>query len=415
MVALLLVATTCTVFGIECFIFGAERPYGALQTVGAITGVVAGIAWLSLLVVAIVRWLRKSASAVDTMRRVSTALVLVAVPATALAIANGILGVEQVSSLAVRIGQALTFLVPAIVLAIAVGRVTRLGFHQLGEWALLPLLVVGIVIGGYTSFRFQPSMSSHFSPREVYDAYNRLASQGEALGEYRVGGRAAAYYAQGEVRELAEQNEALDFLDSEERVWLAFRSDDLAQLDRAYRQRADRHLFVADASSSRVLLATNRPIEGAENQNYLADAILDEVPQVQHRVGVDFDHRVELVGYDLDLPGGRTVGPGQQFVVTWYWHVKAPIPGSYQIFLHIDGQGQRQNGDHEPVEGHYPVRLWDEGDIVVDRQTIRVPANFPPGQYTFFIGFYAGENRLEIVSGPEDEVNRARAGTLTVR
>nr|MDQ3031565.1 hypothetical protein [Myxococcota bacterium] len=416
MVVLALVVTTCTLFGVECFVFGDERPYAALQLMAAIAGGTAGLAWLALIGVGVARAMQKNDVSRTVLGRVAAVLAIVGVLATALAITNGILGVEAVSSLAVRIGRYLAFVVPAIVIVIALGRGTRFGFSALGQWALVPMLAVGVVIGGYTSFRFQPTMSSHFSPREVYDAYNRLAAEGEPLGEYRVGGRAAAYYAQGEVRELTEQSEALDFLiDSDERVWLAFRADDLAQLDRAYRQRADRHLFVADTSSTRVLLATNRPIEGAESQNYLANAILDEVPAVQHHVGADFDHRVELVGYDLDLPGGRTVGPGQQFTVTWYWRVTAPIPGSYQIFLHVDGQGQRLNGDHEAVEGHYPVRLWDEGDIVVDRQTMRVPANFPPGAYTFFIGFYSGENRLEVVSGPHDEVNRARAGTLIVR
>lgn len=413
LVVLMVVATTCTLFGIECFVFGEERPYEALRLAAFIGTIVAVMGWVGVIATSLVTSLRKSHAAKSGT--LLWAFILVAVLGTATAITNGILGIEQVSSLAVRIGRVLAFLVPAIIALIALARATRFGFHALGEWALIPLLVASIGMAGYTSFRFQPMMSSHFSPREVYDAYNRFADEGEPLGEYRVGGRAATYYARGEVRELQDQNEVLTFLSSDERVWLAFRSDDLAQLDRAYRQRTGQHLFIADASSTRVLLASNRPIEGFEGQNHLANAILDEVPEVQHHAGINFDHRIELVGYDLDLPGGRTVGPGQQFAVTWYWRVMAPIPGSYQIFLHIDGQGQRLNGDHEPVEGHYPVRLWDEGDIVVDRQTLRVPANFPPGQYTFFIGFYAGEQRLEIVSGPKDEANRARAGILTVR
>jgi hypothetical protein len=173
---------------------------------------------------------------------------------------------------------------------------------------------------------------------------------------------------------------------------------------------------VADARSARVLLATNSPIPGRADENYLDGAILDAVPAtMQHEVHCNFDRRVELVGYDLESPRPDTAGPGQSIAITWYWRAIAPVPAGYQIFLHVDGYGQRLNGDHEPVQGHYPVRLWDTGDIVVDRQELRVPANFPAGDYQYFIGFYSGETRLEILEGREDDVNRCIAGTLHVR
>ncbi|MCA9609366.1 MAG: hypothetical protein KC619_27385, partial [Myxococcales bacterium] len=101
--------------------------------------------------------------------------------------------------------------------------------------------------------------------------------------------------------------------------------------------------------------------------------------------------------------------------ITWYFQVVAPVPGSYAPFVHIDGAGQRLNGDHEPVEGRYPVRLWEEGDVVVDRQEIRVPANYGRGNLTIFMGFWAGDNRLDVVEGPADEVDRARVGVLPIR
>src|SRR5262249_35912761 len=151
---------------------------------------------------------------------------------------------------------------------------------------------------------------THFSPREVYDSYNALAQSGEPLGEYRVGGRAAAYYAHGEVEEIADESAALDFLARPDRVWLAFRADDLASRARAYRRRAQHHLFVADARSARILLATNQPMSGHADENYLRDAILDEPPELDVPVHCNFDQRVELVGYDLETPNAAgTVGP----------------------------------------------------------------------------------------------------------
>ena len=144
--------------------------------------------------------------------------------------------------------------------------------------------------------------------------------------------------------------------------------------------------------------------------------MLDEVPAgIQRRVGGMFDNRIELVGFDLDLPQPGYVGPGQSFKVKWYWKCHQRVPGAYKIFLHVDGAGNRLNGDHEPVDERYPVRLWEEGDVVVDVQELRVPANYRPGQYTFWIGFYAGNNRLDVTQGAEDSANRLNAGTLTIR
>jgi 4-amino-4-deoxy-L-arabinose transferase-like glycosyltransferase len=319
------------------------------------------------------------------------------------------------TSLAIRVGRLLVLLLPLLAVAVALGRLGLFLFAKLGSYRLVPAGVAALAVAAYTSLGFQPELSSHFSPREVYDTYNELAGAGEPLGEYRVGGRAAAYYATGEILELGSQGALIDFLQRDERVWAAFRADDLASIDRAYRRAEGRHLFVADARSARMLLATNRPVEGVENQNYLADAVLDEAPEPQHRVHVSFDDRIHLLGYDLGLPHGSYVGPGESFTITWYFRVEAPVSGSYQPFVHIDGPGQRINGDHEPVDGRYPVRLWEPGDIVVDRHELRVPANYRRGNLTIYMGFYAGDQRLEVKEGPSDDENRARVGVLPIR
>jgi hypothetical protein len=70
------------------------------------------------------------------------------------------------------------------------------------------------------------------------------------------------------------------------------------------------------------------------------------------------------------------------------------------------------NGDHDPVDGKYPVRLWDEGDVIVDRQQLKVPATYRAGAYTIFVGLFRGEKRLEVTNGPSDGENRVRAGII---
>lgn len=324
---------------------------------------------------------------------------------------------EGITSLVIDVLRSLALIPFILPVVIALTRLALFGLAKAGGYRMLPALVLSLAVGGYAMFGFIPTLSGHFSPRDVYDTYNELARPDEPLGEFRVGGRAAAYYVSGgrTVEDIDTQPELLTFLRQERRVWVAFRADDLAAINREYRRQNERHLFVADARSARMILATNRPIDGMENQNYLADAVLDRAPRPQHPVRVNFDNRVELIGYDLGLPHGTYVGPGEAFTITWYFQVRAPVPGAYQPFVHIDGPGERINGDHEPVNGRYPMRLWEPGDVIVDRQEIRVPANYRAGNLTIYMGFYAGEQRLAILEGPEDDVDRARCGILTVR
>ncbi|MBX7195574.1 MAG: glycosyltransferase family 39 protein [Sandaracinaceae bacterium] len=362
-------------------------------------------------------FLRRRPAIPETPGRARARGVVLALGALSLGVllGAGIFSGIGANSLAVRVGEVLLAVPFGVVILIGLGRTAYHLMTSLRSASLLPMLVSAVLLAAWFVVRFHPQASAHFSPREVYDTYNALAADDEPLGEYQVGGRAAAYYAEGEVEELRGEGDVLAFLARPTRVWLALPAEQLAQLDRSYRQRANRHLFVADARNARVLLATNSPIEGRADENYLAGFVLDAPPAIQHMVNASYDRRIELVGYDLELPGGDTVGPGQSFAVTWYWRCVTPVPGGYQPFLHVDGFGQRLNGDHEPVNGRYPVRMWSEGDIVVDRQELRVPANFPPGDYTFFIGFYSGESRLEVVEGPKDDANRVAAGRLRVR
>ena len=106
---------------------------------------------------------------------------------------------------------------------------------------------------------------------------------------------------------------------------------------------------------------------------------------------------------------------GQRFGITWYWRALAESASSQQVFVHIDGFGLRLNGDHVPVDGKYPTSLWLKGDVIVDSQTLTVPANYQNGDYTIYVGLFRGSKRLEVKSGTSDDANRVDAGLLSVR
>jgi len=292
----------------------------------------------------------------------------------------------------------------------------RYAYGRLARARVFPALGGGLAVGAFVVLSFQPALSQHFSPKPVYEAYGELTEgRPEPLAAYEVSSTAARYYTNAPIEELREQAELVRFLERSERAWAVVQADDLPALDRAYRRKTGEHLYVADARSARLLLLAAKPIAMRPNQSFLASTVLKEAPEAQHLVGASYEDRIELLGYDLDLPEGDWVGAGQRFTVTWYWRVVGKARSGYQVFVHIEGHGMRLNGDHVPVEGRYPTKLWEKGDVIVDTQALTVPANYPSGDYSIFVGFFSGSKRLEVKSGPHDGDNRVNAGTLRVR
>jgi 4-amino-4-deoxy-L-arabinose transferase-like glycosyltransferase len=319
-------------------------------------------------------------------------------------------------TLATRWVRRLVFLPVLIAAAIAGAQLALWAFSKLSQWRFVPLLAAGAAIGIYASQGYLPALSEHFSPREVYASYNALARNGEELGEYKVGGRAAAYYAKGPIVELDTIESLIDHFAQDSRRWAAFPAEELPEIDRRFRLRKHAHLFVADARSARVVLATNQRVEGRKDENPLSKAVLSAPPgKIQHPLATSFDKKIELIGYDLDLPHDGYVGAGESFNVRWYFRAISHGPAGYRIFVHIDGHGERIHGDHDPLDGKYPVRLWDPGDVIVDEQKLDVPANYSRGDYTIYLGFYSGETRLAVETGASDGSNRAVAGVLRIQ
>jgi hypothetical protein len=316
----------------------------------------------------------------------------------------------------IRLGHVLAFVplaVPLLVLAAQLGLFLA---RRLGAFRLAPMLLAGVAVGVYAGHGFLPAVGEQYSSREVYDTFNQLRGEGEALMVFGIQARSGAYYADGELLTARTVEQVATHLAAPERRWAAFSRTHLGQVDARYRTRTNRHLFVVNDDNPRTVLITNAPVEGRRNRNPLAAAVRTEPPAaLQHRTDLRFDDKVELLGYDLDLPSPGSVGPGQRFAITWYWKSLTRLPGSYQIFVHLDGAGGRVNGDHEPADGSYPISMWQPGDIVVDRQELSVPAHFAGGEYTLYVGLWSGPTRLPVTLGEEDGEDRAVAGRLQIR
>lgn len=355
----------------------------------------------------------------DFARRHTVSAILVVAVLALMELAVVVLGIAgpymHLPSITVRVCRVLAVVLPLGVLAGSFGvNLVLRGFSRLGSARMLPTLAFGVAIGAFVQGPFLVDLSGELSPREVYATYTRLHRPGEELVEFDIASRAAAYYVGRSVRTVETQDALVQHLNGRGRRWAIFRRNILPEFDRLYRAASGRHVVIADARNLEVVLATNAPIPGHPDENPLARAIRSGTVRPQHPTSIRFSE-VELVGYDLHVPNGDSVGAGQSFRITWYWKVLRQPTRDWRVFLHIDGAGLRLNGDHDPVEGLLPMRQWQVGDTIADEQELAVPPTYPSVDFTLFVGFYNGNDRMRIESGNHTPDDRAIAGTLPVR
>jgi hypothetical protein len=295
--------------------------------------------------------------------------------------------------------------------------------------AFFPLF--GAVTGAILCFSYYPALANQLSPKEVFESYERIHKNGEPLGLFGVGGRTSAYYAGGQPPTFNDSQSAFNWLmgtgegEGEKpsgRRFLVMKTDELARLNQMYRERlpADRrtNIPVLDGRSSQIVLVGSSLESGEKNQNPFNKIILSAMPKPQHKLDVDMEEKLNVIGFDLtDLSGKPVdvVAPGRKYHFRTYYKVLAPITTEWEAFIHIDGYHRRHNGDHKPMGGKYPFHLWLKDDLLIDDHEFALEPNFTPGTYTMYFGLFVGDSRLKVTSGPSDGENRISGGPLHVQ
>lgn len=284
------------------------------------------------------------------------------------------------------------------------------------------LVVFGAVVSAVLCLSYYPALANQLSPKEVFESYQRLHRGQEPLALFGVGGRTAAYYAGGQPLILKDTLGAYEWLmggESGTRRFLAVRSEELARLNRVWRERQNEgNLPVLDARSSQIILVASRLEAGEKNQNPLANIVLAAPPKPQRKVEANLEDKLQVLGFDITDQAGRLVdhvAPGKTYHQKTYFKVLAPIQTEWQMFIHIDGFHRRHNGDHPICQGKYPMSLWLPGDFIVDDYEFKLEPNFSPGAYTDYFGLFVGDSRLKVKSGPQDGDNRINGGALRVQ
>ena len=142
-----------------------------------------------------------------------------------------------------------------------------------------------------------------------------------------------------------------------------------------------------------------------------------EVPStIGERLGVTLGDRISVLGYDVQ-PSAQ---PGQDLKVTITWQALRKMDVDYKVFVHLydaDGGilGQR---DRIPGLGARPTTTWATGEVLVDRFSVPVPNDTPPGKYTLAVGIYDPETGQRLTAtdphGRLLEQNRILLGQIEV-
>jgi hypothetical protein len=276
-----------------------------------------------------------------------------------------------------------------------------------------------VVSGLFMSLVYTPTLSQHFSYKNVFDAYREQARPGEPLIVAGISGTGPEFYMGGKVERVSGAAKVGEVLGRPGRQFVIAPATDLCAIE----QQAERGGFpyhVAFSENSQFFLYTNQLSGGQPDLNPLRRMIFRERPAslgtpVAFRFRAPSGGEIELVG--VDIP--RTVKKGAAFKARLTFHVLKQLSSDYQILMHFDRAGQRFQGDHWPLDKLCGTQFWQEGDYVVDEATITAGGmTNPRGEYTLYTGLFSGGSgnwkNLEVVSGNGEKDQRVKVGTIIV-
>jgi hypothetical protein len=281
----------------------------------------------------------------------------------------------------------------------------------------------GAAAGAILALWQYPALAAQLSSKAAYESYWHARRGDEPLALCGVSRRQLGSYEGASPPSFDDARTALEWLveaDRRGRRFLLANGERFAALNQLFRERTPpphANLPVIDGRSSAIILVASALAPGEVSANPLDAFMLAARPSPQHPVRADMSGEVEILGYDVvDAASKRvdTVAAGQTYRVRTYYEVEKRPTVAWQAFVHIDGHGRRHNADHALLGGKYGSMSWIAGDLLVDEYELALPPNFTPGAYRLYFGFFQGDRRLKVTSGPSDGQDRIDGGDIRV-
>ncbi|MBN1400686.1 MAG: hypothetical protein JXA74_07605, partial [Anaerolineae bacterium] len=137
-------------------------------------------------------------------------------------------------------------------------------------------------------------------------------------------------------------------------------------------------------------------------------------PEIPTPLSVQLGDAIELVGYDLTYGAaeGGGVAPGQSLELTLFWHAREHPQQAYTVFVHLLAPtgAIHSQVDSQPQSGDRPTRAWARGEYLIDRYTLALQPDAPPGLYHIAVGMYDAATglRLPVIDGGSASIDDRR-------
>ena len=113
------------------------------------------------------------------------------------------------------------------------------------------------------------------------------------------------------------------------------------------------------------------------------------------------------------------VSAGDIVTIDLQWRVTNPQTTDYTTLVHLGEAGQPPlaTADNQPLNGRYPTRLWEAGELIDDQYQLTIPPELGNGRYPLWIGMYEPETfaRLPLfIDGVQQPNDVLAIGWITI-
>jgi len=157
------------------------------------------------------------------------------------------------------------------------------------------------------------------------------------------------------------------------------------------------------------------PVDENAIRRKVAKWIGTEKPEFAQPMGDVFGGVVELAGVTLRRTDVKLAGTVE---ADYVFRALAKVPEDFKLVVSLvrEEDGRTVKGDHDPIGGLYPVKLWREGEYVVDRHSLHIDMYLSKvGRYGLWLGFTQNGRPVDVVGqSPTDTRKRVYLGSVTI-